>query len=137
MVGIIRKAMFCFDKRSAKQLKEKKKGKKQFPPCVYMPTHESHLAALNCRKTIRAKHNNICMRDSCSVFFRILLLACGTSIGNPQMLGTLHEFYITPDHYHNDAIKDIRSLQRCFLLHRDLSQISCQGGGYHLASLSI
>lgn len=53
------------------------------------------------------------------------------------MQGTLHEFYITPDHYHNDAIKDIRSLQRCFFLHRDLSQISCQEGGYHLLSSSI
>ncbi len=45
-----------------------RKGKKQFPPCVYMPTHESHLAALNCRKTIRAKHNNICMHDFCNMF---------------------------------------------------------------------
>lgn len=44
------------------------KGKKQFPPHVHMPTHESHLAALNCRKTIRAKHNNICMHDFCNMF---------------------------------------------------------------------
>lgn len=53
------------------------------------------------------------------------------------MLSTLHEFYITPDHYHNDAIKDIRSLQRCFLLHQVLPQISCQEKGYHLPSSSI
>lgn len=33
-----------------------------------MPTHESHLAALNCRKTIRAKHNNICMHDFSNMF---------------------------------------------------------------------
>lgn len=61
------------------------------------------------------------MHDSCNMFSVSSLLAGRTSIGNPQILGTLHEFYITPDHYHNDAIKDIRSLQRCFLLHRDLS----------------
>lgn len=119
MVGIIRKAMFCSNKHSAKAAE--REGKTQFPPCVYMPTHESHLAALNCRKTIRAKHSNICMHDSCNMFSASSSFADRTSIGNPQMLGTLHEFYITPDHYHNDAIKDIRSLQRCFLLHRDLS----------------
>ncbi len=44
------------------------KGKTQIPLCVHMPTHESHLAALNCRKTIRAKHNNICMHDFCNMF---------------------------------------------------------------------
>lgn len=66
IAGIVREAMFCSNKHSAKQAE--REGKKQFPPRAYMPTHESHLAALNCRKTIRAKHNNICMRDFCNTF---------------------------------------------------------------------
>lgn len=68
-VGIIRKAVFCSREFSAKHLKERKVGRDNSPPrCT--PAHESHLAALNCRKqkTIRAKQSNICMHDFCYTF---------------------------------------------------------------------
>lgn len=46
----------------------------QFPPCVYMPTHESHLTTVICRKTIRAQQNNICSLNFCNIFSASSLL---------------------------------------------------------------
>lgn len=118
--------MFSFNKLPAKQLKKKVRSKSlRVHACQHMKVIQLRLMS---KKTIKAKHN-ICMHARLlQHVFCILLLAKRTSIGNPQMQGTLHEFCITPDHYHNDTIKDIRSLQRCFLLRRDLSQISCHEG---------